>query len=74
MRVNWSGLLVVFGVSIVAVVAMVALFALGIGGMSMRITARGEGASTRLGTVTATAGFAACAAIVLFGVWIIVGA
>lgn len=72
MHVNWSGLAVVFGVSIGAVLAMVALFALGIGGMSMRMTARERQASTTPGTVTAAIGFVACAAVVAFGVWVIV--
>ncbi|TDP89075.1 hypothetical protein [Labedaea rhizosphaerae] len=72
MHVNWSGLAIVFGVSMGAVLAMVALFSLGIGGMSMRMTAREREASTRPGTVTATIGFAACAAVVAFGVWVII--
>lgn len=72
MHVNWTGLAVVFGVSLGAVLAMVALFSLGIGGMSMRMTAREQQASTRAGTITATAGFVACAVIVTFGVWLIV--
>jgi hypothetical protein len=72
MHVNWSGLAIVFGVSLGAVLAMVALFSLGIGGMSMRITAREQQASTRPGTLTATAGFTACGAIVAFGVWLII--
>jgi hypothetical protein len=72
MHVNWSGLAVVFGVSFGAVLAMVALFSLGIGGMSMRITARERQASGRPGTVTATVGFVACLAVVAFGVWLIV--
>ena len=74
MHVNWTGLAVVFGVSMGAVLAMVALFSLGIGGMSMRITARANQTSTRLGTITAAVGFVACAAVVGFGVWLIVRA
>lgn len=72
MHVNWSGLAIVFGVSLGAVLLMVALFSLGIGGLSMRMTAREQQASTRVGTLTAAAGFVACAAVVVFGVWVIV--
>jgi hypothetical protein len=72
MKIDWSALGSVFGVSLAVTVALVGLFTLGVVGLSKR-----EATSTRGGSaVTATAGayacFALCAAAVAYGIFLIV--
>lgn len=73
MTINWLGFAAVFGVSLGVVLGLVAMFSLGITGMSRRLVAREAGGSGRAGTVVATLGFTACALVVAFGIYVIVG-
>ena len=50
------------------------LFSVGLRGVSAREAARENGGTGVGGTVTAGLGFAACAAVVLFGLYLIVAA
>jgi len=72
MHVKWGSLgevfLVAFGVTTVVVV----VFALGILAASARQTAQEHGRSTTAGTAAMAACFAACAAIVVYGLYLII--
>jgi hypothetical protein len=72
MKVDWSALGAVFAVSIGIVLGLVVLFSVGLRGMSAREAARERGGNGVNGTVTAGLSFAACAAVVLFGLYLIV--
>jgi NAD/NADP transhydrogenase beta subunit len=70
--VNWLALGEVFVVGLVTVAALVALFALGIRGVSQRVTARAGGGSGAGGLTVAVVCFAACCAVVLYGLSLII--
>ena len=72
MSVNWLALGEVFVVGLVSVAALVMLFALGIRGVSQRVTARAEGGSGAGGLTVAVVCFAACCAVVLYGLSLII--
>ncbi|MDV9177791.1 hypothetical protein R6V09_47680 [Streptomyces sp. W16] len=72
MHIDWAALGSVFGVSLVATVALVAVFTLGITALSRRERATAQGDSATLALTGAYACFAACAAAVAYGIYIIV--
>ncbi|WP_028803330.1 hypothetical protein [Streptomyces sp. 142MFCol3.1] len=72
MNIDWAALGSVFGVSLGATVALVGLFTLGIVGLSKRESASVRGDSAALAVTGAYACFAACAAAVAYGIFIIV--
>ncbi|MFD3823803.1 hypothetical protein [Streptomyces sp. NPDC058625] len=71
MEIDWAALGSVFGVSLVVTVALVALFTLGITGLSRRERAAARGESAGLAVTGAYACFAACAAAVAYGIYLI---
>ncbi|WP_371659046.1 hypothetical protein [Streptomyces sp. NBC_00280] len=72
MKIDWAALGSVFGVSLVITVAMVGVFTLGIVGLSRRERAVAQGESAGLAVSGAYACFAACAAVVAYGIYLIV--
>ncbi|GAA0422189.1 hypothetical protein [Streptomyces luteireticuli] len=70
MNINWAALGQVFGVSVVMTVALVGVFTLGIVGTSG--SREGGGSSTGLVRAGAYACYAACAAVVGYGIYLIV--
>ncbi|MEV0176446.1 hypothetical protein AB0I00_35705 [Streptomyces sp. NPDC050803] len=72
MKIDWAALGSVFGVSLVVTVALVGLFTLGIAGLSRRERAVAQGGSAGLAVTGAYACFAACAAAVTYGIYLIV--
>jgi hypothetical protein len=72
MDIEWGSLFQVFLVSLGATSAVVVIFALGIVATSAREHAREQGHSVTAPTTAAALCFAACAAIVLYGVFLIV--
>ncbi|MYW66597.1 hypothetical protein GTY65_21395 [Streptomyces sp. SID8379] len=72
MKIDWAALGSVFGVSLVVTVALVGLFTLGIVGLSKKESAAQRGGSAALATSGAYACFAACAAAVAYGIFLIV--
>ncbi|MBU8548985.1 hypothetical protein IMX12_09130 [Streptomyces sp. Babs14] len=72
MSIDWAALGSVFGVSLVATVVLVGLFTLGIAGLSRQERAVAEGGSAGLAVTGAYACFAACAAAVAYGIYLIV--
>jgi hypothetical protein len=72
MKIDWATLGSVFGVSLVVTVALVALFTLGVAGLSRRERATAQGDSAALAITGAYACFAACAAAVAYGIYLIV--
>ncbi|MER7839839.1 hypothetical protein ABTY98_29130 [Streptomyces sp. NPDC096040] len=72
MNIDWAAIGSVFGVSLVVTVGMVALFTLGIKGLSARERATAQGNSAALAVTTAYLCFAACAAVVAYGIHLIV--
>ncbi|WP_353941774.1 hypothetical protein ABII15_09115 [Streptomyces sp. HUAS MG91] len=72
MKIDWAALGSVFGVSLVVTVALVGLFTLGIVGLSKKESAAQRGGSGALVTSGAYACFAACAAAVAYGIFLIV--
>ncbi|ACU34872.1 hypothetical protein KCV87_16000 [Actinosynnema pretiosum subsp. pretiosum] len=72
MKVDWGALGSVFGVSLVVVLGLVALFSAALRGLSAREVAREGGGSGTTGLSVAVTCFAACAAVVLFGIYLIV--
>ncbi|WP_406461221.1 hypothetical protein OH768_40025 [Streptomyces sp. NBC_01622] len=72
MHIDWAALGSVFGVSLVVTVALVAVFTLGITALSRRERATVQGDSANLALTGAYACFAACAAAVAYGIYIIV--
>ncbi|MEU7383433.1 MULTISPECIES: hypothetical protein [unclassified Streptomyces] len=73
MKIDWAALGSVFGVSLGVTVGLVALFTLGIAGLSRRerAVAQGDGGGA-LAVTGAYACFAACAAAVAYGIYLIV--
>ncbi|MBQ0830304.1 hypothetical protein [Streptomyces tagetis] len=72
MNIDWAALGSVFGVSLVATLGLVALFTLGIAGLSRQERAVARGESAALAVTGAYACFAACAAAVAYGIYMIV--
>ncbi|MER8033261.1 hypothetical protein ABTZ78_30335 [Streptomyces bauhiniae] len=72
MKIDWAALGSVFGVSLVVTVALVGLFTLGVGGLARRERAAATGGSAALAVTGAYACFAACAAAVAYGFYLIV--
>ncbi|MET8578603.1 hypothetical protein [Streptomyces sp. NPDC005012] len=72
MKIDWAALGSVFGVSLVATVLLVGLFTLGIAGLSQREKAARTGGTAPLAVAAAYTCFAACAAAVAFGIYLIV--
>jgi hypothetical protein len=72
MKIDWAALGSVFGVSLVFTVGLVALFTLGINGLSRREKAAAQGGSAALAVTGAYICFAACAAAVAYGFYLIV--
>jgi hypothetical protein len=72
MKIDWAALGSVFGVSLVVTVALVGLFTLGITGLSRRERAVAQGGSAALAVTGAYVCFAACAAAVTYGIYLIV--
>ncbi|AKJ13988.1 membrane protein [Streptomyces incarnatus] len=72
MKIDWSALGSVFGTSLVFTVGLVALFTLGINGLARREKAAAQGGSAPLAVTGAYACFAACAAAVAYGIFLIV--
>ncbi|MEU5364349.1 hypothetical protein ABZ354_12800 [Streptomyces sp. NPDC005925] len=72
MKIDWAALGSVFGVSFVVTVALVGLFTVGIAGLSRRERAVEQGGSATLAVTGAYACFAACAAAVGYGIYLIV--
>jgi hypothetical protein len=74
MKIDWAALGSVFGVSLVVTVALVGLFTLGIAGLSRRerAAAQGGGGAAALAVTGASVCFAACAAAVGYGIYLIV--
>jgi hypothetical protein len=72
MSIDWAALGSVFGVSLVATVVLVGLFTLGIVGLSHQERAVARGGSAGLAVTGAYACFAACAAAVAYGIYLIV--
>jgi len=70
MKIDWAALGSVFGVSLVVTVAMVGLFTLGVVGLTKKESAQGSAAA--LAVTGAYACFAACAAAVSYGIYLIV--
>lgn len=71
MKIDWEALGSVFGVSLVITVAVVGLFTLGIVGLSQQERAAARGGSAALAVTGAYACFAACAAAVAYGIYLI---
>ncbi|MFD1659751.1 hypothetical protein ACFSL4_16505 [Streptomyces caeni] len=70
MKIDWAALGSVFGVSLIVTVALVGLFTLGVVGLTKKETARGGTAA--LAATGAYVCFAACAAAVSYGIYLIV--
>ncbi|WP_217235806.1 hypothetical protein [Streptomyces sp. AC555_RSS877] len=72
MKIDWAALGSVFGISLLITVALVALFTLGIVGLSRRERAAAQGDTAAVAVTGAYACFAACAAAVGYGIYLIV--
>ncbi|MFE1439767.1 hypothetical protein [Streptomyces sp. NPDC058739] len=71
MKIDWAALGSVFGVSLVVTVALVGLFTLGVVGLSRQERAQEQGGTAALAVTGAYACFAACAAAVGYGIYLI---
>ncbi|WEO98212.1 hypothetical protein A6P39_031580 [Streptomyces sp. FXJ1.172] len=72
MKIDWAAIGSVFGVSLLATVGLVVLFTLGVRGLTRRERAAAEGDSAALAVTGAYVCFAACAAAVAYGIYLIV--
>lgn len=72
MNLDWTALGQVAAVSLAVTVAVVAVFALGVVGLARQEGARGEGGTSTLGFAQAGLCFLACAAVVAYGIYLIV--
>ncbi|HJQ46956.1 MAG TPA: hypothetical protein VJ870_11635 [Amycolatopsis sp.] len=61
-----------FLIALVAVVVVTGLFSVGVRGLAFRTAAREQGASGTAGLAAAVACFVVCAAVVVYGVCLIV--
>ncbi|MEU6572770.1 hypothetical protein [Streptomyces sp. NPDC046805] len=71
MNIDWAAIGSVFGVSLAVTVGLVALFTLGVSGLSRRERAAAQGDSAALAVTGAYVCFAACAAAVAYGIYLI---
>ncbi|MEU6401989.1 hypothetical protein [Streptomyces sp. NPDC046985] len=72
MKIDWAALGSVFGVSLAVTVGLVALFTLGTAGLSRRERALAQGGGGGVALTGACVCFAACAAAVAYGIFLIV--
>ncbi|MFI7386379.1 hypothetical protein [Streptomyces sp. NPDC049813] len=72
MHLDWTALGKVAVVSFGATVALVAVFALGVLGLSQVAAARERGAGAGVSLAQAGVCFVACAAVVVYGIYLIV--
>ncbi|MFF2203203.1 hypothetical protein [Streptomyces sp. NPDC058145] len=72
MKIDWAAIGSVLGVSLAFTVGLVALFTLGVNGLSRRERAAAQGGSAALAVTGAYVCFAACAAAVAYGIYLIV--
>ncbi|MFD8492822.1 hypothetical protein [Amycolatopsis sp. NPDC059657] len=72
MTINWSGLFEVFAISLGAVLVLTTLFSFGVRGLSSHADARAEGGSGTVALTASVACFAVCAAMVLYGIYLII--
>ncbi|MGW3963188.1 hypothetical protein ACWED2_25455 [Amycolatopsis sp. NPDC005003] len=72
MHIDWGSLGLVFLVALGAVVVLTSLFSFGVVGLSQRDAARESGAAGTGPLAGAVVCFAACAAIVGYGIYLIV--
>ena len=72
MHINWGSLGIVFVVALASVVVLTSLFSFGVIGLSQRESARETGASGTGPLAGAVICFARCAAIVGYGIYLIV--
>ena len=78
MHIDWAAFGQVFGVSVLVTVGMVGVFTLGIVGTSRKPQEQGDGtvaatAPSALARTGAYVCFAACAAVVAYGIYLVVG-
>lgn len=72
MKIDWAALGSVFVIALVAVAVVTGLFAVGVRGLAARTVAREGGGTGTAGLTTALVCFAVCAAVVVYGVYLIV--
>ncbi|MEU6509922.1 hypothetical protein [Streptomyces sp. NPDC046942] len=72
MKIDWSAIGSVFGVSLAVTVGLVAVFTLGVSALARREKAAAQGDSAALAVTSAYVCFAACAAAVAYGMYLIV--
>jgi len=71
MKIDWAALGSVFLIALVAVAVVTSLFAVGVRGLAARTVAREGGGDGTAGLTTAVACFTVCAAVVGYGVYLI---
>ncbi|GAB3565398.1 hypothetical protein GCM10027445_10770 [Amycolatopsis endophytica] len=74
MEIDWASLGSVFVVALAAVAVVTGLFAVGVRGVAARADARENGGTGTAGAVTAGTCFVVCAAVVGYGIYLIVAA
>ncbi|MEQ0562175.1 hypothetical protein ABJI51_24090 [Amycolatopsis sp. NEAU-NG30] len=72
MNIDWSALGAVFVVALASVAVLASLFSFGVAGLSQREAAREAGASGSGQLAGAVTCFAVCAAIIGYGIYLIV--
>ncbi|QWF79002.1 hypothetical protein [Amycolatopsis sp. CA-230715] len=72
MHIEWGALGTVFVVALAVVAVLTSLFAFGVRGLSQRAAVREGGGSGTSGLTLAVSCFAVCAAIVGYGIYLIV--
>ncbi|WP_020662262.1 hypothetical protein [Amycolatopsis benzoatilytica] len=72
MAINWGALGIVFVVALAAAVVLTGLFAFGVRGLSDREAARAHGGTGTVQLTGAVVCFAVCAAVVGYGIFLIV--
>lgn len=72
MNLDWNALGQVVAVSLAVTVAVVVVFALGVLGLARHEGAREEGGTSAVGFAQAGLCFLACAAVVAYGIYLIV--
>ncbi|MFE0025570.1 hypothetical protein [Amycolatopsis sp. NPDC059021] len=72
MKIDWGALGIVFVIALGTVAVLATLFSFGVRGLSERISARAAGGSGTAALTRAVACFAVCAAVVCYGIYLIV--
>ncbi|GAA4546609.1 hypothetical protein [Amycolatopsis samaneae] len=72
MKIDWGALGIVFAIALGTVAVLATLFSFGVRGLAERVTAREAGRSGTAALTGAVACFAVCAAVVCYGVYLIV--